>query len=165
MNRAIRARLYYPALLVALTLPDICVATTLDQSMSVKPKHYIEWIDKYTVESDLGLSGTDCYRIRCGVVHRGNFSGNPKFDYSHIIFTLPETKGGIHALSIAVKNKRAGMLDLVLFCNTMEQAARKWFQDYKSNPKVLANMHNLIRLCPNGILPFVAGFPVLASGE
>jgi hypothetical protein len=74
VNRSIKAKLYYPALLVSLTLPDICVATTLDRDMFVKEKHYVEWLERYTDKASLGISPIDCYRLRCGVVHRPEFA-------------------------------------------------------------------------------------------
>jgi hypothetical protein len=165
VNRSIKAKLYYPALLVSLTLPDICVATTLDRDMFVKEKHYVEWLERYTDKASLGISPIDCYRLRCGVVHRGNFSGNPKFGFTHVIFTVPETKSKLHGPSVIAGEKKSLLLDLISFCKEMETAARRWFQDHKSDPKVAEDMRNLIRFCPNGIMPFVSGLAVVASGE
>src|SRR5580658_6876543 len=40
MNRALAARLYYPGLLVALTIPEVCIALTFDDDAFVKQDHY-----------------------------------------------------------------------------------------------------------------------------
>lgn len=122
IDRSIEAKLYYPALLVALTIPVICVALTLDKKVFVKEKHYVDFIDKYTVSggpNGLGINGIDCYRLRGGVVHRANFAGHPKVDWTNVIFTIPETGSQMHAFSITVQNKTAVMLSLPIFCNTM----------------------------------------------
>jgi hypothetical protein len=176
MQRAIEARLYYPALLVALTLPEICSALALDRQVFVKQKHYVDFVDKYSplpgpegsTEPFLGLSGLDCYRLRGGVVHRASFIGSPHFDATHVVFTVPETGSSIHALSVvagANGEKVAACFDLIEFCKAMDLAARRWFQDHKSDPKVAENLANVIRWAPEGVSPFLRGGPVVASGQ
>ena len=165
IQRAIDVRLYYPALLTALTVPDICVALALDNSVFVKEKHYVAFVDKYTTPRELGLSGQECYRLRGGVVHRANMAGHDKFDATHVIFTIP---GGssLHAFSIVneATGKRGAMFDLVMFCTAMVSAAYRWYEEHQNNSQVEQNMQNLIRYCPNGLAPFVVGTPVVASG-
>jgi hypothetical protein len=41
MRRTLEARLYYPAVLVALTIPDICMGVMLAERQGLKPKHYV----------------------------------------------------------------------------------------------------------------------------
>jgi hypothetical protein len=165
MRRTIDAALYYPALLVALTVPDICAALALDNNIFVKEKHYVDFVNTYTTEADLGLSGLDCYRLRGGVVHRASFAAHPKLGWTHVIFTIPTLDSvAIHAMSFQAGNKIAAMFDVTKFCRTMDLAARRWFSDHKDDPKVAENISNLIRFCPNGLAPFVDGFPVVASG-
>lgn len=82
IERAIAAKLYYPALLVALTVPDMCMALTLPKNDVVKERHYVKFIDTYTTPPELGLSGIYCYRLRGGVVHRADMRGHPKFEAS-----------------------------------------------------------------------------------
>ena len=165
INRAIDAKLYYPALLVTLTIPEICSALALDRTQFVKQKHYIGFVDSYTTPPELGLSGVDCYRLRGGVVHRADFRGHPHFDCTHVIFTTPETPVHMHAFSIEVGEKTAAMFDIKMFCQAMISGARRWYEDNKSNPKIEENLANLISLRPTGLSPFVKGGPVVASGQ
>jgi hypothetical protein len=165
IQRALDARLYYPALLTALTVPEICMSLTLDKNVFVKERHYVAFVDKYTTPSGLGFAWSDCYRLRGGVVHRANMAGHPKFDATHVIFSLPESRINLHALSISNGEKLAAMLDLVLFCKTMIEAAKRWYEDHKDDTTVAKNMKNLIRFCPAGMPPFIAGWPVVASGR
>jgi hypothetical protein len=168
IERAIQAKLYYPALLVALTIPEICVALTLDKKVFVREQHYVAFIDKYTTPggpNGLGMSGIDCYRLRGGVVHRANFAGHPKVDWTNVVFTVPETGPQIHALSIKVQEKTAAMFSLGLFCRAMIGAAHAWYEDHKDDAKVAEAMNDMIRWCPNGLAPFVGGAPVVASGS
>jgi hypothetical protein len=164
IQRAIDARLYYPALLAALTLPEICAALSLDKSVFIKQKHYADFVDKYTTPKELGLDGVDCYRLRGGVVHRASMAGHPDFGPTHVIFTIPETGLPIHALFLEHGEKTAAVFDLVTFCVAMVSAARRWYEDHKDDPKVAENMKNLIRFCPRGLHPFLVGAPIVASG-
>lgn len=165
IDRCIQAKLYYPALLVALTVPEICSALALDTGVFVKEKHYVAFVDKYTTPSALGLDGLSCYRLRGGVVHRANAAGHPYLGATHVIFTIPETLGGVHAIGVKMPEKYAAMFDLVLFSNEMVAAAYRWYEDHQQDPKVAKNMDNLIRYLPNGLHPFVGpGIPIVASG-
>lgn len=162
---AIAAKLYYPALLVALTVPEICAALALDRKVFVKEKHYVAFIDKYTTEPELGLSGIDCFRMRGGVVHRADFRAHPFFGATHVIFTTPESGTSMHAFLLINGDKTAAMFDLKLFCDAMDLAARRWSEDHKADPQVAENLKNLISPRPNGVPPFLEGFAVVASGE
>jgi hypothetical protein len=68
----IDAKLYYPALLIALTVPEISSALALDNTVFVKAEHYIPFVDKYTTPEALGCDGQMCYRLRGGIVHRAS---------------------------------------------------------------------------------------------
>jgi hypothetical protein len=165
MKRCIEARLYYPALLVALTIPEICMALTMSKAEFVKKAHYVHFVDKYTTPAQLGLSGIDCFMLRGGLIHRADLRGHAHFAASHVIFSTPESKLKMHALSMKVREKVAVVFDLELFCRAMDAAARQWFQENKTNALIEENAKNLIRLCPKGLSPFVVGQPILASGE
>ena len=127
-------------------------------------KHYASFIDKYTTEPGLGMDGITCYRLRCGIVHRGNAVGHPKFDSTHVIFTLPNKNSILHAFSIVAGEKKAAMFDLAKFCGAIETAARSWYVDNGYKPLVVDNLKNLICYRHFGVSPFVTGVPVLATG-
>jgi hypothetical protein len=171
VNRCIDAKLYYPALLVALTLPEICSALKLDNSVFVKQEHYVPFVDKYTTPAALGCDGLMCYRLRGGIVHRANLAGHNKIGADNIIFTVPESNQWIQGISIVIKNedgsdnKKAPYFDLKTFCGTLVEAVFAWYEDNQNDPKVKENMENLIRYCPNGLPPYFPQGPVVASGS
>jgi hypothetical protein len=166
ISRAFANSLYYPALVVALTVPEICVTLCWDRNQMVKRKHYAEFIDKYTVPSELGLEGESCYSLRGGVIHRGNAVGHTQFPASHVIFSVPETRASIHALSIEMLNgNKAAMFELESFCAAIIKGAHKWYSDHKDHPMVIKNMPNLLSWRPLGMPPFVGGVPVIGSGS
>lgn len=164
IERALAARLYYPALAVALTIPEICSALTMDNREFVRERNYVAFVDGYTTPSELGLSGIECYRLRGGVIHRANASGHPLFGSTHVIFTIPETGIQLHAFSLVNGDKSSAVFDLPMFCSAMAQAARRWFEDHRNDSKVFENMPNLLSFRPNGMPPFMGGAPVVASG-
>ncbi|MFB6419508.1 glutamine--tRNA ligase/YqeY domain fusion protein [Bradyrhizobium tunisiense] len=164
VQRAISVGLYYPALLAALTLPEICVGLTLDAKDFVKKSHYVDFVNRYTTPSSLGTDGENCYHLRGGLVHRGNLAGHPYVGCTHVIFVSPQARATMHALSLVVGEKQAAMFDLVLFCNEMITAVQRWYEKHHADAKVEANMKNLIRFCPDGLAPFVKG-PIVASGS
>jgi hypothetical protein len=165
VQRAYDQKLYYPALAVALTLPEICVALTFDDILFVKDKHYAAFVDKYTTPPQLGLDGISCYRLRGGVIHRANAAGHPFFGATHVIFTVPETGASVHALGIKADGDLAMMSDLKEFIDAMISAVGKWYEDNKAHPKVIENLPRLISWRPNGLPPFVGGAPVVGSGK
>jgi hypothetical protein len=152
--------------LVTLTVPDICVALALDNSVFVKQRHYVAFVDKYTTPPELGLDGELCYRLRGGVVHRAGMASHPDLGATHVIFSLINGSGP-HALAIkdGPSGKRAAVFNLRLFCNAMIGAANKWYEEHERDPLVMENMKNLIRFSPDGVRPFLGGLPVVASGE
>ena len=165
VQKSIEGHLYYPALLVALTIPEICSALSLDKTTFVKEKHYVAFIDKYTTPLDLGIAGLDCFRLRGGMVHRANLSGHAHFPTDSVIFTVPETGIALHGPIFDVSGRTAMVIDLVLFCKEMTAAVHRWYEDHHNDPKVEQNMKNLIRSCPAGLAPFVVGAPLIASGS
>jgi hypothetical protein len=170
IERAFHAKLYYPALLVSLTVPEVCEGLILDKSEIVKQKHYVGFVDKYAPQSELGVSGIECYRMRGGLVHRANFAGHPKAEWTNIVFSVPETNMEVHGLTMQGLNSRgevekmAIVLSLRNFCVTMVNAANRWYSANEGNPAMQNAMNDLIRWCPNGLPPFVGGAPVVASG-
>lgn len=170
IDLAIRAGLYYPALTVALTLPDICVGLTLQGADFVTKRHYVDFVDKYTKPgptekgAGLGMSGLDCYQLRGGVIHRGNAAGHPHWPNTHAIFTTPNSGATLHGFSMQSGQHSAAMFDLEIFCSVMKRAVQSWYLDNFENPKVVANLEMLLRWRPTGVYPFVGGAPVIASG-
>lgn len=171
VRRAIEAQLYYPALTVALTLPDICVGLTLANDVFLKEKHYVDFVDKYAAANEasrLGLSGLDCYRLRGGMIHRGDAAGHHLFGSTHVVFTTPETQFSVHGISLEAPmqapGQSAAMLDLVEFCETMISAVELWYSEHATNEMVKDKVSRLLSLRPNGVSPFIGGGPVVASG-
>ncbi len=165
MHRAYAAKLYYPCLLVALTLPEICSGLLLPKSSFVKQTHYIKFIDTYSKPEEVSSDGAQIYRLRGGLVHRGDLRGHAHMDATHVVVTVPESERRIHALSIETGDKRAWMIDLGMFVSGMDAAVRRWYEDNEDDPTLTESLPNLIRYSATGVSPFTKGFPAVVSGE
>src|SRR3954462_740304 len=80
IEKALDAGLHYAALVIALSIPDICsslaAAPTTDpdalrHNRKRQRKRYKEWFDEHLARQLFDLSADDCYSMRCGVVHQG----------------------------------------------------------------------------------------------
>ncbi len=166
IQRAISARLYYPALVVALTIPEICSALALDKAVFIKESHYVAFVEKYIDAPELGVDGLRCYRLRGGVIHRASAAGHPKFAATHVLFTVPESNFRMHGGGmLEVGEKTALPIDLQMFCSEMIRAARRWIEDHRQEQKVIANLPNLLSWRADGMPPFIVGAPLVGSGE
>ncbi|MFY0679749.1 MAG: hypothetical protein JXR13_04155 [Thalassovita sp.] len=165
MHRAKDAKLYYPSLLVALTLPEICSGLLMPKSKFVKRADYIRFVDTYSSPRELGLDGQSCYQLRGGLVHKGDLRSHAFLKETHVIFSLPETKSKLHAFSIESGEKKAAMFDLLLFLGAMDTAVRRWYTANSGEPLLKENLPNLIRYSPTGVHPFTSGLPAIVSGK
>jgi hypothetical protein len=178
VERAIKIRLYYVAIAVALSIPDICACLEFDPDNPRRANEstYAGWCDTNISPAFKNLSGVDLYRLRCGVLHFGNFA-HPKAKFNRVMLIGPEsaikahdivieigpdvTFGGVDVGTLRLSGKVL-QLDVVRFCNTITNAARKWSINKLDDPFIRKNLPNLIRYRPYGLPPFSIGVPTIA---
>lgn len=149
---ALNARLYYLAVAMALTLPDICAALESSDGVT-SPTRYKAWFDSYMAKNIPSMTATDCYSLRCGVVHQGRF-GHEKMRYGRAIFLLPNEQN-IHFSDCMIDD--AFFYSADIFCHRIIKTARDWFEAKKADPNVQKNLPNLVQLRPDGLAPYVQG--------
>lgn len=157
IERALDAGLYYIALQSALTLPDICGAL-MSSDGEARKQNYIQWYDTYAKESGRWvISGEECYRFRCSCLHQLR-THHPKSEYSKIIFLHPDNNilRTHNCILFGALN-----IDLVIFCQNIISAVRKWEAKFKNDPLFQANYANMLRMYPKGYPPYVVGIPVI----
>jgi hypothetical protein len=164
MNDCIDRRLYYAALMVCLTLPDICAGLSLPRDAFVKQVHYIDFLDSYADERALGLDAASCYLMRCGIVHRGNAAASPHSTCTHVIFNVPESGGFMHRMILSNHGRMAQVYNLKVFCSAMESAVFKWWAQNSSNDAIARAVADLLYMRPHGVSGLIGGLPVLACG-
>jgi hypothetical protein len=162
IERALQARLYYLAVVMAVTMPDICAALEAANGRTSGDK-YKAWYNAHLAPLYPRLTDDDCYSLRCGVVHQGRF-GHPGMQYDRIIFTLPDPRGNIFSGNVfgGGGNPPTLNLDAEAFCRDVIAAVRAWFAAKQADANVVANLPNLVQFRPNGMAPFIGGVPVIA---
>jgi len=158
IERALDAQLYYSAIAMAVTLPDVCAALEAGNGRTSAEK-YKAWYRANVGQAYGFLKDEDCYSLRCGVVHQGRFGGHG-MQYGRVVFTMP-----IPGRNILIHNNvmnDALNLDADRFCRDMIQSARTWFVAHQNDQHVQANLPNLVQLRPGGLAPYIVGLPVIA---
>jgi hypothetical protein len=173
---ALEHKLYYLAIAVSLSLPDICACLEFDPDNPqwANKDTYARWVDANINFNT--IAGEDLYRLRCGVLHFGNFE-HKKSAFDRVIFVGPESSIKMHDVVITVDSNAvfsgipatqlrvAGNLlhmDVVLFCKTVTDAVKTWAVAKADDPNVQHNLPRLIRYRPEGLPPFSIGVPTIA---
>jgi hypothetical protein len=179
IERALDAKLYYLAIAVAFSVPDICACLEFDPDNPRRANMdtYVKWCDTNIGARFNNLTGADIYYLRGGVLHRGHFD-HPKSKFNRVMFIAPESQikvdrdvimtvapgveiGGISAEELRVAGKIL-QVDLVYFCKAIMDAARAWAISKVDDPHVQKNLPNLVRYRPEGLPPFSIGVPTIA---
>lgn len=178
IEKALDAKLYYLAIAVALSVPDICASLEFDPDNPRRASQdtYAAWCDANIGARFRNLTGIDIYRLRCGVLHFGHF-GHPKAKFNRVMFIGPESSikmhdavirvtpgvsfGGISAEELKLSGQLL-QLDVLKFCQTIMEAARNWSIGKAQDSFVQRNLPNLVRYRPEGLPPFSIGVPTIA---
>lgn len=161
VKEALDSGLYYLALYVALTLPDILGALQSSNGWATSEK-YKEWFDeyvapKYTVRGESTLDGEICYDLRCSILHQGQINVDDD-DFSRVIFAEPEKGITIHNNVL----NEALQIDVEEFCRDVIDGAEQWIDENEDDEKVQENYENYISRHPNGLPPYISGVPVIS---
>ena len=164
VQRALDARLWYAALAVSLSLPDICSLLELpaDQNWS-KGWKYAGWFDRNLPHYLPSFTGKDCYELRGGILHNGRVRRDES-RWNYIGFTTPDSPIRMHRCISANnggEDERVYVLDAAHFCGDMLQAVRNWFTRSKDDPNVQANLPSLIALRRDDIGRQISGLEML----
>jgi hypothetical protein len=154
---ALEREMFYLAIVMSLTLPDICAALGSKNGKSSGDK-YKEWYRDNLAHKYPNLTDGDCWNLRCGVVHQGR-CGHPDMQYARVIFTVPNAQNNVFHNNIL---NDALNLDAIRFCRDIIQSVRDWYEISKDADAVQANVPHMVRYRPNGIAPYMVGMPVIA---
>jgi hypothetical protein len=178
VEKALDAKLYYVAIAVALSIPDICACLEFDPE---KPKWanretYTAWCNANLVSRFNNLDGDELYNLRGGVLHKGRLE-HQKAKFDRVMFIGPESPFKVKGDVIATvtpgvelggkpveENRLSGKIlqvDLLHFCRSIMEAAREWGAANAEMPNVLQNLPNLIRYRPEGFPPWSIGVPTV----
>jgi len=157
---------WYAALLMALSVPDICGRT--EDPDSRPPARYVKWFDKYMLTSYqhlftmpeimreyLGgskfeepelktfLCGSDCYALRCAFLHQGEFlidGQNAQKVLSRFQFIYPPGSGGVRHMNTT---ETVLQLQVDIFCRDICRGISQWLIDVADNGDISQRLSNL----------------------
>jgi hypothetical protein len=165
VEKAIDAGLNYLALLLTLTLPDICAALEAQDGRPNERQRdvYQRWYKRNIFDRIGGLKPEEAWELRCTVVHQGRSDASDKRAYDRIIFTMPQTRVGeaTFALDSLVING-AMTFHVPLFCGRWLNEVRTWIERTASNTTVQRNLPLLLQVRPNGLPPYIEGAAIIA---
>lgn len=147
------------ALLLTLTLPDVCVALEQPDGRTDGKRMYKAWY-KANIH-DVGgpaLTPDEAYELRSTVVHQSRAQGSSARSYSRILFTMKKTNVRVHN-SIA---NDARIFDVTMFCEDWIGAVRQWIERAKANQVVQGHLPDLLQVRPMGLAPYMVGMPIIA---
>jgi hypothetical protein len=153
MRGASDAGLFFPALMVALTLPDILSALSSDNGEASRSK-YQAWASKY-----LEMDATQLYGFRCSLLHQG--SSRPHGNHGRLVFVDPTDLGlQVHGGDYGGAELHT-WISVPMFVDDICRAVEQWLADDGSSTLVVQNLDKFVRLRPEGY-GFVEGHPVFA---
>ena len=158
IQMALNLNLYYLALFVSLSIPDVCGAIESENGKAKKSR-YINWFDKY-VSHKYGdiLTGEDCYYFRCSLLHRGS-SQHQKSTFSRVLFIEPLLTTNIIHSSIA---NDALIIDVRIFCTDIIEGVLDWLRQNEGTELYERNYDKFMRRYPQGLSPYIKGVPVIS---
>jgi hypothetical protein len=138
LDRSLQEQNWYAALVMSLTLPDLCVKASNPAERTTGAK-YAAWFDEFVgpkyrrpVGPDrqlhVFLSGNDCYALRCAVLHEGSADvteQKARETLERFHFCTPGSRNNRWH-----RNQRDGALLLMVdeFATDVLEAARAWWE-------------------------------------
>ncbi|MGW1669015.1 hypothetical protein [Streptomyces sp. NPDC002324] len=162
LERSVESRNWHATLVMALTLPDICVKAS-DPSKKTNAKRYAAWFDahvgpsytltvgaqEYRQETNF-LSGNDCYALRCALLHEGgsDTSGQHARDVlDYFQFSTPGADGNVNHMN-QVGGKLYLMVDI--FAMDMLAGARAWWASLTPTDQAAVKARQLTLVTTDG---------------
>jgi hypothetical protein len=142
---------WYAALVLALTIPDIC--GRLENPSMGSQARFVNWYDRFLLthyQSNIGSSGTlhtfldgsDCYALRCAFLHQGEFDisdQRAKKALENFHFIAPRQGYLIHMNQV----NNALQLQVDRFCIDVCKATEQWMTSVQSNTVIQGRIAQL----------------------
>jgi len=147
---------WYSALFVALTLPDICGKYQYPK-VKGSGKRYSLWFDKYLLhlytmtfrdETQVFLSGDDCYALRCSFLHEGSSEithQNAREVLNNYMFVYPvQNSFPTHNNFLTINGTKTLQLQVDIFCKEICDAVETWLRDIENDQSIKSKDNELL---------------------
>lgn len=156
MREVATAGLYYAALMLALSLPDICGALGSENGRSSGAKTR-RWLEEW----GFSAVASSIYGLRCSLLHQG--SAFPDDGSERVIFIEPNPLNfGMDHLVVETRAGAALFVDVPSFVEDVAVGVERWLGRHGSSSTVQRNLLRFAHRRPNGLPPFIDGVPVIA---
>jgi hypothetical protein len=159
-----KRRLFYLAVVMAITLPDICAGLEAENG-ETSGARFKAWYNANLANRLPELTDVDAYSLRCGVIHQGRF-GHPKMRYDRMILLLPgpiqTLRWGARHQSPIDPNVYSWSISVHVFCAEIIAAVRDWYAKKKDDRAVKVNLPRLVQYRPDGLMPYIKGMEIIA---
>lgn len=155
IKQALGLRAYNSALALVLTLPSICAKVEFDD-IKEDSRKYIAWFNKYATNKFtfktnripdgkpsefITIDGDTCYKLRCAVLHAGNFETH-SCKYSKITIHGHDQNGEFFEHE-KYKDGIAN-IDINKFCDLLCSAVEEYYDSFEDKSKF--NIDNVLVL-------------------
>lgn len=158
-RKCIEDKNWYGALVIAITLPDICGKLQYPDKSS--GKRYIEWFERYlgnVYSSEMGpfrekhvfLTGEDCYALRCSYLHEGSDIISQQHCRKLLDSFLFMTEG-CHCNFVNVNGESFLQLRVDKFCEDICIGVEKWLQDVAGDLEIEKRISESIKIHSPGV--------------
>lgn len=146
IEQTLNVGLFYVALVVTLSLPDICGAL-LDNDGRANSANYKAWYAANLQSEFPPLTPEYCYSLRCGVLHQGRSEiVGAGAAQTPVVFKLPDPNG-FHFNNIQMTGQHNVIaFEVAVFCDTVIEKVRAWYATAKTDANVAKNIANLVRM-------------------
>jgi hypothetical protein len=160
IRKDLKDKNWHGALFIALTLPDICGKIEYPNLSS--EKRYKDWFEKYMgakykYQNTIFLSSSDCYALRCALLHEGS-DDITKQRSQKILEKFIFMTGGPHCTYMqdnyinGQRVKTSLQLRVDRFCEDICDSAEKWLEDISKNTAVMDRVQNTIKIYDPGVV-------------
>jgi hypothetical protein len=166
INGTLDAGFPYAALMLALAVPDICANLELppEGKPDSQKSRYQRWFNKHLSKRIKHLSAEDCWHLRCGVVHQGQF-GNKDQKFDRVFFTIGPSNVSVSDMSVGdISIGRTIGISIYEFIGAITDAVSEWFVSAQSDQIVQTNLPRMVTTYPDGFPTRIPGL-TLATGQ
>lgn len=152
LEHALNTKNHYPALAIALALPDIC--GWIEDPKQFSKSRCIAWFEKYMqptyfrpatklIPEHTFLTGKDFYALRCAFLHEGRdeiIDQKAQEVLEKFQFVVPPEGWRVHRN----QNNNTLQLQVDVFCREIADGVKRFITDVANNPDAMQRMSQLL---------------------
>lgn len=158
INKSIESENWYAALILALTIPDICGRLSNPELAKESKKRYVKWFDEYVLhhyerpshgEGFTFMSGGDCYALRCALLHEGRDDVTSQKARREVLSRIMFSTAKCHRIKV----NDILVLNIQRFCEEICQGVQVWNENFKDDVNVQESIKKLLTIQTQGFSP------------